>query len=75
AFTFSLVSTGLARLSADLENVASSLGAAPGYRLRHVSLPLLMPWMVSALALRLSLSMGELGASVRICPPGWTPLR
>lgn len=30
AFTFSNVSTGLARISADIENVASSLGHRPG---------------------------------------------
>lgn len=74
AFTFSNVSTGLARISADIENVASSLGASPWYKLRHVTLPLLMPWMLSALALSLSLSMGELGATVMIYPPGWTTL-
>lgn len=74
AFTFSNVSTGLARISADIENVASSLGASPWYRLHHVTLPLLMPWMVSALALSLSLSMGELGATMMIYPPGWTTL-
>lgn len=68
------VSTGLARISADIENVASSLGASPWYRLRHVTLPLLMPWMMSALALSLSLSMGELGATMMIYPPGWTTL-
>ncbi|WP_117085382.1 ABC transporter permease subunit, partial [Klebsiella pneumoniae] len=64
AFTFSNVTTGLARISADIENVASSLGASPWYRLRHVTLPLMTPWMISALALSLSLSMGELGATV-----------
>lgn len=37
AFTFSNVSTGLARISADIENVASSLGASPWYRLRDVA--------------------------------------
>ena len=63
AFTFSNVTTGLARISADIENVASSLGASPWYRLRHVTL-----------ALSLSLSMGELGATVMIYPPGWTTL-
>lgn len=41
AFTFSNVTTGLARISADIENVASSLGASPWYRLRHVTLPLM----------------------------------
>ncbi|MGR0212282.1 phosphonate ABC transporter permease [Klebsiella pneumoniae] len=65
AFTFSNVTTGLARISADIENVASSLGA---------TLPLMTPWMISALALSLSLSMGELGATVMIYPPGWTTL-
>jgi len=74
AFSFSNLSTGLARISADIENVASSLGASPAYRLRHITLPLLMPWMLSALALSLSLSMGELGATVMIYPPGWTTL-
>ncbi|AKM48591.1 2-aminoethylphosphonate ABC transport system, membrane component PhnV [Edwardsiella anguillarum] len=74
AFTFSNVSTGLARLPADIEHVASSLGATPWYRLRHVTLPLLMPWMISALALSLSLSMGELGATMMIYPPGWSTL-
>ena len=68
AFTFSNVTTGLARISADIENVASSLGASPWYRLRHVTLPLMTPWMISAL------SMGELGATVMIYPPGWTTL-
>jgi 2-aminoethylphosphonate transport system permease protein len=74
AFTFSNVSTGLQRISADIENVASSLGASPAYRLWRITLPLLMPWMLSSLALSLSLSMGELGATVMIYTPGWTTL-
>lgn len=43
AFTFSNVSTGLARISPDIENVASCLGASPWYRLRYVTLPLMTP--------------------------------
>lgn len=61
AFTFSNVSTGLARISPDIENVASCTGASPWYRLRYVTLPLMTPWMISALALSLSLSMGSWG--------------
>ena len=61
AFTFSNVSTGLARISPDIENVASCPGASPWYRLRYVTLPLMTPWMISALALSLSLSMGSWG--------------
>lgn len=74
AFTFSNISTGLARISPDIENVAFSLGASPWYRLCHVTLPLLMPWMISALALSLSLSLGELGATMMLYPPGWATL-
>lgn len=74
AFTFSNISTGLMRVSGDIENVASSLGASLRYRLYHITLPLLLPWMVSALALSLSLSMGELGATMIIYPPGWITL-
>ncbi|AIQ99117.1 phosphonate ABC transporter permease [Pluralibacter gergoviae] len=74
AFTFSSVATGLGRISPDIENVASSLGASPGFRLWHVTLPMLMPWLLAALALSLSLSMGKLGATIMIYPPGWTTL-
>lgn len=74
AFTFSSVATGLGRISPDIENVASSLGASPGFRLWRVTLPMLMPWLLAALALSLSLSMGELGATIMIYPPGWTTL-
>ncbi|EML1936032.1 MULTISPECIES: 2-aminoethylphosphonate ABC transport system, membrane component PhnV [Providencia] len=74
AFTFSNISTGLARISPDIENVAFSLGATPWYRLYRITLPLLMPWMISALALSLSLSLGELGATMMLYPPGWATL-
>jgi 2-aminoethylphosphonate transport system permease protein len=74
AFTFGNVSAGLARLSPDFEQVASSLGAKPGYRLWHVTLPLLAPYLVAAFGLSFALSMGELGATVMIYPPGWVTL-
>ncbi|GGF15920.1 phosphonate ABC transporter permease [Aliidongia dinghuensis] len=74
AFTYGNVSAGLARLSPDLEQVAESLGARPFYRLRHVTLPLLMPHLIAAFSLSFALSMGELGATVMIYPPGWVTL-
>lgn len=74
AFSFSNISTGLSRIPPDIENVASGLGATAGYCLLRITLPMLMPWMLSALALSLSLSMGELGATMMIYPPGWTTL-
>ena len=46
-------------------------GARP---LRHVTLPMIAPYMISAFALSLSLSMGELGATMMIYPPNWATL-
>jgi 2-aminoethylphosphonate transport system permease protein len=74
AFTFGNVSAGLARLSRDFEQVAESLGARPFYRLRRVTLPLLAPQLIAAFSLSFALSMGELGATVMIYPPGWVTL-
>jgi 2-aminoethylphosphonate transport system permease protein len=74
AFTFGNVSAGLSRLSPDFEQVASSLGARPAYRLRRVTLPLIAPYLIAAFGLSFALSMGELGATVMVYPPGWVTL-
>jgi len=74
AFSFGNVSAGLARLAPDFEEVASSLGARPGYRLLHVTLPLVAPYLIAAFGLSFALSMGELGATVMVYPPGWVTL-
>jgi 2-aminoethylphosphonate transport system permease protein len=74
AFTFGNVSAGLARISPDFEQVAESLGARPFYRLLHVTLPLIMPQLIAAFSLSFALSMGELGATVMVYPPGWVTL-
>ena len=74
AFAFGNVSAGLARLAPEFEQVAESLGARPGFRLRHVTLPLLMPYLLAAFSLSFALSMGELGATVMVYPPGWVTL-
>ena len=74
AFTYGNVSAGLARLPADFEQVAESLGARPIYRLRRVTLPLLTPYLIAAFSLSIALSMGELGATVMVYPPGWVTL-
>jgi 2-aminoethylphosphonate transport system permease protein len=71
AFAFGNISAGLSRLSTDYEEVASSLGARPAYRLLHVTLPLVAPYLVAAFGLSFALSMGELGATVMVYPPGW----
>jgi 2-aminoethylphosphonate transport system permease protein len=74
AFTYGNVSAGLARLQVEFEQVAESLGAHPWYKLRRVTLPLLIPYLVSAFSLSFALSMGELGATVMVYPPGWVTL-
>jgi len=74
AFVYGSVSAGLARLPADLEPVAESLGARPFYRLRRVTLPLVTPYLIAAFSLSFALSMGELGATVMVYPPGWVTM-
>lgn len=74
AFTFGNVSAGLSRLAPDFEQVASSLGARPAYRLRHVTLPMITPYLIAAFGLSFAMSMGELGATVMVYPPGWVGL-
>ncbi len=74
AFTYGNVSAGLARLPVECEQAAESLGARPFYKLRRVTLPLLVPYLVSAFSLSFALSMGELGATVMVYPPGWVTL-
>ena len=74
AFSYGNISAGLRRLRPDYEQVAESLGARPGYRLLHVTLPLVLPYIVGAFSLSFALSMGELGATVMIYPPGWVTL-
>ena len=74
AFTYGNVSAGLARLPADFEPVAESLGARPFYRLRRVTLPLITPYLIAAFSLSIALSMGELGATVMVYPPGWVTM-
>ena len=74
AFTFGNVSAGLSRLPPDYEWVAASLGARPLYQLRHVTLPLIAPYVLAAFGLSFALSMGELGATAMVYPPGWVTL-
>ena len=74
AFSYGNVAAGLARIPADFEQVAESLGARPFYRLRRVTLPLVAPYLIAAFSLSIALSMGELGATVMVYPPGWVTL-
>ncbi len=74
AYTFASVTAGLARLPAEIEPVAASLGARPLYVLRRVTLPMLSPHLIAAFGLSFALSMGELGATVMVYPPNWVTM-
>ena len=74
AYTFASVTAGLARLPAEIEPVAESLGARPFYLLRRVTLPMLAPHLIAAFGLSFALSMGELGATVMVYPPSWVTM-
>lgn len=74
AFTLGSISAGLARIPPDYEQVAESLGAHAAYLLRRVTLPLVLPYLLAALSLSFALSMGKLGATVMVYPPGWVTL-
>ncbi|MDE3027533.1 MAG: ABC transporter permease subunit [Paracoccaceae bacterium] len=74
AFAFGSVSAGLMQLPRDVEQMAESLGASAGYRLRRITLPLLRPYLAAAFGLSIALSMGELGATSMLYPPGWATM-
>ncbi|MEM5402904.1 MULTISPECIES: ABC transporter permease subunit [Paraburkholderia] len=74
AFTYGNVSAGLSRLAPEYGEVAESLGARPFYQLTRVTLPLIAPYLLASFSLSFALSMGELGATLMIYPPGWVTL-
>ena len=55
-----------------LREAAASLGAPPAMVLRRVVLPQLVPAMRASLALCFALSLGELGATLTVYPPGFS---
>lgn len=71
AYTYNCIRAGLARLPDDFEQVAASLGGSRPYILRRVTLPLLRPYIAAAASLSFAFSMGELGATIMVYPPGW----
>ncbi|RKP58705.1 2-aminoethylphosphonate ABC transport system, membrane component PhnV [Pararobbsia silviterrae] len=54
-----------------LREAAASLGAPPSMVLRAVVLPQLVPALRASLALGFALSLGELGATLTVYPPGF----
>ncbi|WP_186123064.1 2-aminoethylphosphonate ABC transport system, membrane component PhnV [Burkholderia gladioli] len=54
-----------------LREAAAGLGAPPSMVLRRVLLPQLVPALRASLALGFALSLGELGATMTVYPPGF----
>jgi 2-aminoethylphosphonate transport system permease protein len=71
AYTYTSILAGLARLPDTYEQVAASLGGSRLYVLGRVTLPLLRPYIAAAASLSFAFSMGELGATIMVYPPGW----
>ncbi|MEO8292767.1 MAG: ABC transporter permease [Actinomycetota bacterium] len=58
------VEAGLRSLDERLEDAAATLGGSPGFRLRHVVLPLLRPHLVAGAVLAWARALGEFGATI-----------
>jgi 2-aminoethylphosphonate transport system permease protein len=71
AYTYNCIRAGLARLPEAYEQVAASLGGSRAYILLRVTLPMLRPYIAAAASLSFAYSMGELGATIMVYPPGW----
>jgi len=55
---------GLRSMGDRLEGAARTMGASPGYVLRHVTLPLLAPQLAAGLVLAWARALGEFGATL-----------
>ncbi len=71
SYAYNCIRAGLARLPEDYEQVAASLGGTPSTIMRRITLPLLRPYIAAAASLGFAFSMGELGATIMVYPPGW----
>jgi len=71
AYAYASAKAGLARMPAEMEDMAGSLGATPHQVLLRITLPLLRPHLLAAASLGFALSMGELGATIMLYPPQW----
>jgi 2-aminoethylphosphonate transport system permease protein len=64
---------GALRLNPEMLEAARTAGLPPLRRLL-VTVGLMRRWVAAALLLGVALALGEVGASVMICPPGWETL-
>jgi len=72
-FTFiasRILGNGLQQIPKSLDEAASVIGIAPFRRFYKISLPLLIPSLFASFILAFVLSLGELGTSIMVYPPG-----
>ena len=58
------VEAGLRSIDERYEDAAATLGASPGFRMRHVVVPLLRPQLVAGAVLAWARALGEFGATI-----------
>ena len=63
-FLIITVEAALRSLDTRYEDAAATLGASPGFRMRHVVLPLLRPQLVAGAVLAWARALGEFGATI-----------
>jgi 2-aminoethylphosphonate transport system permease protein len=71
-FCYRMIAAALKQEIPVFREAASSLGAPPAMVLRRVVLPLLEPAIRASVALAFAFSMGDLGATLMVYPPGFS---
>lgn len=71
-FSYRIMSAAVGKLPASLSEAGAGLGASPLRRLWRITLPLLVPSIRTCVVLGFALSIGELGATMMVYPPGFT---
>jgi len=73
-FAFRTVSAVLHEIDPHLEEAAVGLGASDALAFFRIVLPLALPGVASGFILSFCLSMGELGATLMVYPPGFSTM-
>lgn len=70
-FAYRIIAAGLQQEITSLTDAAKTLGAPPAMVLREVTLPMLGPAIRTSIAFTMAISLGELGVTMMVYPPGF----
>jgi len=70
-FAYRIIAAGLQQEITSLKDAAKTLGAPPVMVLREVTLPMLGPAIRTSIAFTMAISLGELGVTMMVYPPGF----